>query len=239
MNYTYSGITPISLPELTDPHGVDFYYGDLTGLSFGTIEFLVPIKSLGTSTQNTNLMKLKGINTYGDAYSNRTQVVINIGKPNLILTKLVTGPNKTSVQSDETYYYTITLTNTNSLGTETDAFDFTLSDTLSPWFTLNSYSIKVVSTGSYNNVQIQDNSISLYINKLAPGQSLTLTYSVKISSVIPPGLSITTTAFNTNPYSQVYDALLDNFQFTGLDKSTSVTINSSPITIIKSTATNL
>ncbi|UPA31045.1 isopeptide-forming domain-containing fimbrial protein [Terrisporobacter glycolicus] len=239
LTYTYSGITPIASPQLIEPHGVDFYYGDLAGLSSGTIDFMVPIKSLGTSTQNANLMKLKGINTYGYAYSNRAQVTINIGKPNLTLTKSVTGSNKTAIQSGETYYYIVTLTNTNSLGTETDAFDFALSDTLSSWFTLDQSSIKVISTGSYNNAQVQGNNISIYINKLAPGQSLTLTYSVKISSAMAPGVSITTTASNTNPYSQVYDGSLDNFQFTNLNKSASVTISSSSINLTKSTSTSL
>ena len=105
LNYTYTGYNPISSPKLISPHGVDFYYGDIPGLSSATINFKVPIAQLGSSTQNANLMKLKGINTYGYAYSNRAQVNFNIGTPNLQLTKSVNGPNKNAIKSNEVYTY--------------------------------------------------------------------------------------------------------------------------------------
>ncbi|MDO7203743.1 isopeptide-forming domain-containing fimbrial protein [Paraclostridium bifermentans] len=174
-------------------------------MSSATINFKVPIAQLGSSTQNANLMKLKGINTYGYAYSNRAQVNFNIGTPNLQLTKAVNGPNKNAIKSNEVYTYSVTISNTNNLGTETDAFNFTLSDTLSSWFTLDSSSLKVSGSGSYSSINIQNNNIVVSISKLAPGQSLTLNYKVTISSVLAPGVNITTTATNTNPYSQVYE----------------------------------
>lgn len=234
LSYIFKGINPITSPQLISPHGVDFYYGDLDGLSSGTINFKVPIALLGSSTQNANLMKLKGINTYGYAYSNRAQVNINIGTPNLSLTKSVTGPNKNAIQSNEIYTYTVTLSNSSNLGSETDAFDFTLNDTLSStWFTLDQSSLIITSTGSYNAPVIQSNNISIYINKLSPGQSLVLTYKVKLSSTLPPGLNISTTATNTNPYSQIYDASSTNFQYSNLNKSASVTLYSLAITLTK------
>lgn len=239
LTYIYTGYKPISPPSLISPHGVDFYYGDIPGLSLSTINFKVPIKLLGSSSQNANLMKLKGINTYGNAYSNRAQVTINIGTPNLQLTKSVTGANKNAIQAQEVYTYTVTISNTNTLGTETDAFGFTVSDSLSNWFTLDQGSIKVTGTGSFNTPQVQDNNIVFYINKLAPGQLLTLTYKVSISPVIAPGVSITTTATNTNPYSQVYSEGSSNFQYASLNKSASVTISSASITLTKNNASSV
>lgn len=234
LSYLYTGITPINPQQLISPHGVDFYYGDLPGLSSGTINFKVPIALLSSSSQNTNLMKLKGINTYGYAYSNRSQVTINIGTPNLSLTKSVSGPNKNAIQANEIYTYTVTISNSNNLGTETDAFDFTLNDTLSSsWFTLDQNSIHVSGSGSYNTPTVQGNNIVVYINKLSPGQSLTLTYKVAISSVLAPGVNITTTATNTNPYSQVYNASSTNFQYSNLNKSASVTLSSLAINVTK------
>ncbi|NMM62654.1 isopeptide-forming domain-containing fimbrial protein [Clostridium sp. P21] len=234
LTYVYTGINPVSLPQLISPHGVDFYYGNITGLSSGTINFKVPISQLGSASQNSNLMKLKGINTYGYSYSSRSQVTINIGAPNLSLTKSVTGPNKSAIQANEIYTYSITISNSNNLGTETDAFDFTLNDTLSAtWFIIDKNSINITGTGSFTDPVLQNNNIVLYINKLAPGQYLTLTYKVTISSVLAPGVNITTTAATTNPYSQVYDSTSTNFQYSNLNKSASITISSSAVTLAK------
>ncbi|WP_373600688.1 isopeptide-forming domain-containing fimbrial protein [Paraclostridium bifermentans] len=238
LNYIYTDKNPINLPELISPHGVDFYYGDVEGGSYFTINFKVAIDSLGSPSQNINLMKLKGVNTYGYAYSDRDQVVVNIGKPNITLSKTVSGPNKNGIKANEVYTYTVTINNTNNLGSETDAFDFTLSDTLSEnLFVLNPDSIIVSGTGDYNQTTINNN-IDVYINKLSPGQSITLTYDVGIISTIAPGVSITTTATNTNPYSQVYDSESDNFRYTNLNKSASVTISSKNITIQKTNLSN-
>lgn len=235
LSYIYSGVNPISSPQLISPHGIDFYYGDIPGLSSSTINFKVPIALLGSSTQNANLMKLKGLNTYGNAYSNRSQVNFNIGTPNLSLTKSVTGPNKNAIQANEIYTYAVTISNSNNLGTETDAFDFTLNDTLSSaWFTLNINSITVSGTGIYTSPIVQGNNIILYINKLAPGNSLKLTYTVTISSLLAPGVTITTTATTTNPYSQVFNPNDTNFQYSNLTKSASVSISSLSITLLKS-----
>lgn len=239
LNYAYTGYNPIASPKLISPHGVDFYYGDIPGLSSATINFKVPIAQLGSSTQNANLMKLKGINTYGYAYSNRAQVNFNIGTPNLQLTKAVNGPNKNAIKSNEVYTYSVTISNTNNLGTETDAFNFTLSDTLSSWFTLDSSSLKVSGSGSYSSINIQNNNIVVSISKLAPGQSLTLNYKVTISSVLAPGVNITTTATNTNPYSQVYEEGSSNYQYSNLIKTASITLSSLAISLSKTNISDL
>lgn len=239
LNYAYTGYNPIASPKLINPHGVDFYYGDIPGLSSSTINFKVPIAQLGSSTQNANLMKLKGINTYGYAYSNRAQVNFNIGTPNLQLTKSVNGPNKNAIKSNEVYTYSVTISNTNNLGTETDAFNFTLSDTLSSWFTLDSSSLKVSGSGSYSSINIQNNNIVVTISKLAPGQSLTLTYKVTISSILAPGVRITTTATNTNPYSQVYEEGSSNYQYSNLIKTASITLSSLAISLSKTNISDL
>lgn len=240
LTYVYTGVNPIISPQLISPHGVDFSYGNLAGLSSGTINFKVAIATLGSSTQNANLMKLKGTNTDGYAYSARSQVNFNIGTPNLTLTKTVSGPNKAAIQANEIYTYTVTISNSSNLGTETDAFNFTLNDTIdTSWSTLDQSSILVTGTGSYNPATIQGNNIVININKLAPGTFITLTYRVAISPILAPGISITTTATNTNPYSQVYDPVGTNFQYTNLNKTASVTLNSVAITLNKTNLNDL
>lgn len=235
LSYTYTGSQPVLLPALISPHGVDFNYGDIPGKQTATIQFKVPISTLGSPAQNNNLFKLTGTNTLGYSYSARDQVLITIGSPNLTLTKSVSGPNKSAIQALETYTYTVLIKNNITSGTETDAFSFTLSDSISTWCTLNSQSIAVSGTGSYSSIDFTNSSVTVSITKLSPGASLTLTYSVTIKELLPPGLTITTTASNTNPYSQAYTALLTNYQYTNLNKSASVSLYSKPITVTKTT----
>ena len=228
--YTYTGYKPYGLsPQLIEPHGALFNYGDIPEKSLSIITFKVPIKILGSSSQNNNLFKLSGSNTDGFSYSSRTQVLINIGTPNLQLTKSITGINPSGVMAGEIYSYTVKITNTNNLATETDAFNFGITDSSSEWFTVNTSSISVTGTGNYMNPFIDVNGIQLYINKLAPGQSLTIKYNVTININIAPGLTITTTAVNSNPYSQ-----LDNpasYQYINQIKSASVSIYSPNIVL--------
>jgi hypothetical protein len=101
------------------------------------------------------------------------------------------------------------------------------------WFTVDVNSIKASGSGNFNSPVVQGNNIVLYINKLAPGQSITLTYNVTISSVLSPGITITTTATNTNPYSQIYNSSSTNFQYTVLNKTASVTLSSLAVTLSK------
>lgn len=233
LTYVYSGYVPVGLePQLIEPHGVDFYYGDMQGNSNSTITFKVPIKTLGGAGQNNNLFKLKGINTDGYAYSSRTQVTINIGSPNLSLTKTVTGNNVLAIKANETYVYSVTIRNSSNLGTETDAFDFKVSDQLSSWFSIIPNQVVITGTGSYGTVEITDTTIALPINKLAPGQYVTLSYSVRIIDILAPGLTITTTASNTNPYSQQNNP--SSYQYTNQNKTASATIKSQAISFTKS-----
>lgn len=236
--YSFTGYKPFGLtPLLTDPHGISFNYGDIPGKSLITITFKIPIKILGSPSQNNNLFELSGSNTEGSGYSSRSQVLINIGTPNIQLTKSVTGINPSSIKAGEIYLYTVKITNTNTLGTETDAFNFQLTDSLSEWFTINQSSINITGTGSYKTPYIDALGVQLYINKLAPGQSLTLNYNVTINNNLAPGITIITTASNTNPYSQQDD--LASYQYTNQSKSASVTILSPTITLTKSNNSSL
>lgn len=233
LNYIYGGYNPISAPNLISPHGIEFYYGNITGNNTASINFKAPISTLGTPPENINLMKLTGTNTDGYAYSARQQVTINIGSPNLTLTKSVSGPNKTAIQSSQVYTYTVTIKNTNTLGTETDAFSFTLTDNLSTWATLNINSITVSGTGNYGSYNYTTSTVNVPIIKLQPGGYITLTYSITLKDNIAPGLTLNPAATNTNPYSQPYDASLSNYQYTNLIKSATASISSKAATITK------
>ncbi|MCR3761430.1 isopeptide-forming domain-containing fimbrial protein [Clostridium felsineum] len=238
INYSVAGYNP-SINYAMDPHGVEFNYGDISGLQKSIINFKGPIKYLGTTGENINLLKMKGTNTVGVSYSNRTQVAVKIGTPNIQLTKTVTGPNKTAIRSNEFYSYIVRISNTNTLGTETDAFSFVLSDEFSSWFTVDVQSISISGTGTFSEPNYDSSKIQIPITKLAPGAYITLTYNVIINDFLPPGISIKTTATNTNPYSQLYDTSLDNYQYTNGVKSAYTTISSQNISVTKASNTDV
>lgn len=238
LQYTYTGYRPsILTPLLIDPHGVDFNYGDIPGKQLITIDFKVPIATLGGPGQNNNLFKLTGINNDDVSYSSRTQVTINIGTPNISLTKSVSGPNISAIKVGEVYVYTVTIKNSSNLGTETDAFDFTLTDQLSSWFTVVPSSIITQGTGYSDTAVLNASTITMNINKLSPGQYITLTYSVTISNAMSSWITITTVANNTNPYSQEND--FASFQYTNQNKTASTTIRSQGISFSKVTNTDV
>ncbi|EYE89490.1 hypothetical protein Q428_02335 [Fervidicella metallireducens AeB] len=238
IEYTFEGYMPPGIqPLLIEPHGVRFNYGKIPGNSKSIIKFRASVAGVGISEENINLLKIKGINTDGYSYSKRDQIQIKTGAPNLILTKTVSGPNKNAIKSGETYVFTITLTNTNTLGTETDAFSFQLKDEISNYFILDSGSVKLSGTGEFAQIEIYDTEIKLPILKLSPGQYAAINYSVKIKEGIAPNVSISTTASNTNPYSQLYNPALSNYQYSGLNKSAAVTIKTANITMNKTTNT--
>lgn len=232
LSYAYTGYHPVGLQGLPiDPHGVNFNYGNIPGNELITITYKVPINAIGSPADNNNLFKFSGVNTEGYSYSSRTQVLVNIATPNLQLTKNVSGPNINAVKAGEVYNYTVTITNNTTSTTGTDAFNFNLSDTLSTWFTVNPASITVTGTGTHDAPVLNSGSIDMSIIKLAPGQTLTLAYSVTIISTLAPNLTITTTATNTNPYSQLNDPT--SFQYTDQVRTASTTLKSQNVSVNK------
>ncbi|GMM64154.1 hypothetical protein uth001_14820 [Clostridium butyricum] len=246
ITYNYSSANPNSTKTVTISAKVDSYYRykfDSQSLNLPVVAsdpFLatcdisaILVGLLNVVTDDASVSSSIGIGTITKQF---VKGYYKDGTPKSInsLTKTVAGPNKSAIQANELYSYTVTISNSNNLGTETDAFDFTLNDTLSAsWFTVDVNSIKASGSGNFNSPVVQSNNIVLYINKLAPGQSITLTYNVTISSALSPGITITTTATNTNPYSQVYNSSSTNFQYTGLNKTASVTLSSLAVTLSK------
>ena len=170
------------------------------------------------------------MNTDGYSYSGRDMAVINIGSPNLKLEKSISGPNKYAIRSGESYTYTVKISNSSSLGTETDAFDFTITDVLSQWFTLDSSSVAVTGTGTWESPVPSSSAITVMVKKLSPGSYISLNYKVRLSDTIPPGLTITTAASSTSPYSQAYNAAMDNYQYS-MNKTVSASISSDKVTV--------
>ncbi|GAA0744799.1 isopeptide-forming domain-containing fimbrial protein [Clostridium oceanicum] len=240
IEYNYSGYTPEGLtPELIDPHGVSFPMGDIPSNSTTQITFKVPVDNLGNSGADNNLLKLKGINTKSLSYSDRDQISLEIGEPNFSIFKDVSGNNINAIKAGETYTCVTIITNTNALGTETDAFDFSLIDEFdSEHLILNENSISITGNGSSSDPIITENSIEIPIESLYVGQGIVLNYQVTVKDNIAPDTVITKKAFNTAPYSQVFDPNEENFQYTDAIFENSVTMKSKNISISKTSESN-
>lgn len=238
IEYNYSGYTPEGLtPELVDPHGISFPMGDIPGNSTTQITFKVPVENLGNSGADNNLLKFKGINTESLSYSDRDQITLNIGKPNFSIFKNVSGNNINAIKAGETYTYVTTITNTNALGTETDAFNFSLVDEIdSENLILNLNSVSVSGNGTIDTPIITENRIEIPIKSLYVGQGVVLNYQVTVKSNIAPNTTITTTATNTAPYSQIFNADENNFQYTDAISENLVTIKTANVSISKTTS---
>ncbi len=160
-----------------------------------------------------NLFKLQVTNSNAISYSNRSQVALSLGKPNLILNKSAQGNNINKIKIGEIYFFTVTLTNDNSNGNATDAFNMTFIETIPNNVTLN-YSLVIAKiNGTAITSQIQGNTVVVNIEKLAPNDIFTLVYSVTINDTLGPNESFSFINSSTAPYTQVYDANNTNLQY--------------------------
>lgn len=185
------------------PNGIRWLLGNLPGGSFWTATFDIPVKNEEFVGARNNLTKLSGQNTAGFSYSDRDQVEVEFGEPNIGFEKTVSGPNPNSIKAGETYTYSITISNPQNLeGNVTDAFEIDLIDTIPDKLTYVPGSAVVSGTGTFNPPVITGQDVSMTINKLAPDESLTLSFDVIVDNDIVAGESLINNAILQRPYSQ-------------------------------------
>jgi Domain of unknown function DUF11. len=231
---TYGGTAPAPPPPVTiDPHGLRWTLGTLPGNSTFIATFRVPVENVSFVGSLNNLGKLTGNNTAGLAYSDRDQVAINFGSPNITLSKNVTGPNVNAIKTGETYTYSIIIANPqNATNTTVDAFDIDLTDVIPTGLTYVSGSISVSGSGTFNPPTVLGQNVSLHILKLAPAGSLTLAFNVTVDPGVPAGGVFTNNANSTNPYAQPFTGSGD-FQYSGQNRHAQTTLRSKGVTLSK------
>lgn len=239
-NISYSPFPPATGPLPTGNNGLEWGLGNFfPAETTWTATFKVVVDNVNFVGAANNLAKLRGVNTAGEAYSDRHQVAVNFGRPDIRLSKSVSGPSPNAIQPGQTYTYTITIRNPqNSQGTVLDAFDFDLTEVIPNYLTFVPGSLTATATSGtpvFNPpVFTPPKNISMHIVHLHPNDVITVSYQVTVDAGIGPGLALTNNANTTSPYSQPFDPLGTNFQYPGLERQARVTIRSAAVTIAKS-----
>lgn len=227
---TFGGSIAIVPPVVTiSPNGLRWSLGTITESGDFTLTFDVPVANVDFVGSRNNLGKLSGENTQDIGYSDRSQVLVEFGKPNIEFEKTVSGPNVNAIRAGEVYTYSITVSNPqNDEGNVTDAFEMDLTDVIPNGLAYNG-NFNVVGTGTYDPPSFVGQNVSMTIKKLAPDESLTFTFEVEVDSDIVAGESFTNTAVLQSPYSQPDRS----YQFPEGPFMASTTLNAEAIVIDK------
>lgn len=199
---SYSGTwTGTFVPYTVTPNGLRWDLGNVSGNNTWIATFKIPVSSEFVGTKS-NLGKLAGENISGLGYSDRDQVEVKFGEPNIEFEKIATGPDINAIKIGETYTYSITVSNPQNLeGTVVDAFEIDLTDTIPIGLTYTGNS-NVTGTGTYDAPIFTGQNVTWTIEKLAPNESLTLNFDVIVDSTIVSGETFTNNAILQRPYSQ-------------------------------------
>lgn len=189
-------------PFTVAPNGLRWLLGTVPGNSLWTATFKIPVENLVFVGKRNNLGKLAGRDTPGFSYSDRSQVEVTFGQPNVTFGKTVSGPDPNAIKAGEFYTYTITIANPqNADHTVTDAFFMDLTDII-PAGLLYAGTYNVSGSGNYTTPQFSGQNVSMTITKLAPGDSLTFTYDVLVTNLVVSGQTYINHAVLQSPHSQ-------------------------------------
>lgn len=218
---TYGGTLGTSFtPETVSPNGLRWTLGDLPGGNLWTATFRVPVENTVFVGSRNNLAKLSLTNSGGLAYSDRDEVEVNFGEPEITFEKTVDDTTN-PVRPEEVYTYSITVSNPQNIdGTVTDAFNMQLTDVIPTGMTYTGVS-SVVGTGTADPPVFLGQNVSMLITQLAPDEAITLNYQVIVDIGVASGSVLTNNAILERPYSQPDNS----FQYPGDPFMSSVTKN--------------
>lgn len=196
------------VPVVSDALGGDGYRDRIT-VDFGTV-VNNPAFSAGIEDEQIEILVTARVvniagNTAGDVVRNtgdffyfddpdgdgtqteqsiQSSVDVEILEPNLSITKAV---NNTQPRLNEVLTYTLTVTNNAGVST-TDAFDLVIDDLMDPRMTLDPASVQLLLQGAPVNPSSivsntsTANNLVLGIDRLDEGESIQITYEVRVSS---------------------------------------------------------
>lgn len=230
LQISYGGNLPGPFnPFTVSPNGLRWTLGTLPGNTTWTATFRIPVKNIDFEGNRYNLAKLAGTNTENLAYSDRDQVEITFGKPNIAFDKTVDGPDVNAIKAGEIYTYSINISNLqNEDNTVVDAFEMDLTDVIPDGLTYNG-NFNVTGSGIYDTPLFSGQNVSMTIKKLAPNESLTLSFEVTVDQDIVSGNSYTNDARLQRPYSQSDRS----YQYPGDEFKDEVTLKAEGITAMK------
>ena len=218
---TYGGTLGTSFSPVTvSPNGLRWTLGDLPGGNLWTATFRVPVENTVFVGSRNNLAKLSLTNSGELASSDRDQVEVNFGEPEITFEKTVDDTTN-PVRPGEVYTYSITVSNPQNVdGTVTDAFNMQLTDVIPTGMTYTGTS-SVTGSGTADPPVFVGQDVSMLITQLAPDETITLNYEVVVDIGVAAGLALTNNAVLTRPYSQADNS----FQYPGDPFTAEITKN--------------
>ena len=214
------------------PNGAMWSIPQIIGEKLFTIKALAQISY--QNNQNSylmNLFKEQLVNTVGIAFSRRDQVAITLGNPNLIVSTSIEGNNPNNIKIGEQYRIKVSLKNTGDSIEVTDAFSFTLDQSIPIGVTLlpNTISANIgTQTLQFTN---SNSNINVPITKLAPNEELILNYAVFINETLAPGNIFDMKTTVSRPYTQMYDLSTQNLQYSSSIPVVSTILRAAPLDI--------
>lgn len=197
-----------------DPHGLRWILGTVTTGSVWKICLRSQISSVLTSSYTVNLFKLGGQTHSGSSYSQRTNVPYQIGTPNIVANRSLSGINVNKVESGMKYSASITFTNQqNTSFTATDAFHFNALASIGGGISIDLETIQLSGSGAWGAPIVSIDQVSLPISRLKVGEFITISYQAVIPDNIPPAYSALLSSQLEIPYSQPFSIAQTNVQY--------------------------
>lgn len=231
LQFTYSGYNASHThpPLLTDPHGLSWYLGDVPGGSYWQALVQGTVPNPGEVLSQPNLLKLRGQNSRQISYSQRDQILLTIGQPDLQLNLQLLDPPDNNAAAGQEYTWQAVLQNLPG-PTSTDAYNFTLQQELQGELELLPDSIDISGSATTGSVQIGEGRFSVPVFACASGQQLIVTYRVKVRPSAAAGAVYSTLIGITAPYAQpASQEPLE--QYTGLTREIRGNINIDKVSI--------
>ncbi|GKX29697.1 hypothetical protein SH1V18_21770 [Vallitalea longa] len=235
----YNPFPPTSGPTPTGNEGVEWLLDtNVPGMTNWTVTFRVQMKNTEFIGTSNNLAKLSLLNTNNIVFSDRDQVEVNFGEPDIQLTKDVAGPTPNNIMPGQTYTYTVVINNPQNVdGTIVDAFSVDFSDVIPNLLTYVPLSLTANATAGTPSfsapIFTAPDQIFMEILQLGPDDEITLTYEITVDAGIGPNLDFINDARTTSPYSQPFDPGGDNYQYPDLEREDSATLSSGAMPVMK------
>ncbi|MCB8925924.1 MAG: carboxypeptidase regulatory-like domain-containing protein [Ardenticatenaceae bacterium] len=198
-NVTWSEftITPATFGSGTDPVftlGTVINNDTDAGMEYVLVEFNALVRNDPLNQHNTARNNRFTV-TYDDNFSFTTpNVAVLIVEPDVSLTKTITT---TPSDAGDTIVYQLVATNSNAALIET-AFDLLITDTLDANLTLQSVNVSAPGYATAtDNSNIPSNQVDVSVDRLDPGDSVTVTVTAVVNPTAPVNQTIPNTAYLT------------------------------------------
>lgn len=163
-------------------------------LTLGVVVQNIASNNAGTSRTNVGRIRFLNFNNVDQQVNSNTRTV-HVAEPVLQVNKSV---SPTSAEGGDTVTFTLVISNTASGTNAASAFDWVVTDALpSQYITPAVSSVNPGSSGAVVGAGFSGNTLTVTVDQLDPGESVTVTYTAVVDPSVPYNLVITNTAVAT------------------------------------------